>query len=94
MSYKKDYYLRRVMLVQTYDAMYFEKGNQRKCHKSIWRKACALFYLSYSTYMHYLKKETSGVPPITDQEIDLMMDFAARLDANRRKIVRGELPEK
>lgn len=93
MAYKDDYRLRRIMLVQVYDTIYFEKGNQSRCHKRIWQKASAMFCISYPTYLHYLKKNTSDMPPITDREIDILVDFAIRLDLNRRKIVEGRLPE-
>ena len=94
MAYNKDYYLRRVRLVQLYDAVYFEKGNHSRCHKRIWQKADGLFCISYPTYMHYLKVDTSAVPHITSQEIDLLLDFAARLDQHRKRIAEGEFPVK
>lgn len=87
MSNKNDYFLKRVLLVQTYDAIYYEEGNHSKCHKRLWNRACGLFCISYSTYLNYLKRDTSGVPPLNSIEIDTLVDFAAKLDANRRKIL-------
>ena len=44
MSYNNRYQRLRVKSVQIFDRMYYEKENQRKCHKRNWAKmGCFIF---------------------------------------------------
>ena len=70
MSYNNRYQRLRVKSVQIFDRMYYEKENQRKCHKRNWAKmGCFIFGISYDTYLSYLKIDTSDVPALPSRAI-------------------------
>ncbi len=71
MPYNNRYQRLRVKSVQIFDAMYFEKENQRKCHKRNWaRMGCFIFGISYDTYLSYLKIDTSDIPDLPSKAVE------------------------
>ena len=85
MSYNNRYQRLRVKSVQIFDRMYYEKENQRKCHKRNWAKmGCFIFGISYDTYLSYLKIDTSDVPYIPSWAIDELQRMTDELLAREK----------
>lgn len=75
----------RVKSVQIFDAMYFERENQRKCHKRNWaRMGCFIFGISYDTYLSYLKMDTSDISPIPSRAIAELQKMSDKLLLHER----------
>ena len=73
MKYHNRYLKLRKKCVQIFDAMYFEPENHSKCHKRNWeRMGCFVFGISYETYLKYLKSDTSNVPEVPSEAVDMM----------------------
>lgn len=67
------YRILREKCAQIFDSMYYEPENHSKCHKRNWeRMGCFVFGVSYHTYLQYLRTDTSHIPDIPSEAVDMM----------------------
>ena len=79
------YRVLREKCAQIFDSMYYEPENHSKCHKRNWeRMGCFVFGVSYETYLKYLKTDTSGIPDIPSQAVDMMQSLINELLAREK----------
>lgn len=89
MLYNNHYQRLRIKCVQIFAEMYYEKENQRRCHKRNWERiGCFIFGISYETYLAYLKIDTSDIPPIPSKAIEEMQRLIDELLARESRPVR------
>lgn len=92
--YHNSYQRLRVRAVQEFDRMFYEPHNQHRSHKSIWRgMGCFIFGLSYQSYLSYLRKDVSDVPPLPSEALRALERFAARRLAPEGARPRGNAVE-
>lgn len=94
MPYNNHYQRLRIKCVQIFDEMYYEKENQRRCHKRNWeRNGCFIFGISYETYLAYLKVDTSDIPAIPSEAIVQMQRLIDGLLAREHRPVGKAHPQ-
>lgn len=68
--------------IQTLDKLYYERGNQQRCHKQIWRQhGYPLFGLGYGTYMKCLKTDVREIPALKTSTVDTLRRLDTQLGA-------------
>ncbi len=94
------YRILREKCAQIFDSMYYEPENHSKCHKRNWeRMGCFVFGVSYRTYLRYLQTDTSHVPDIPSEAVDMMQELIDELlsrekfPVNLRQRLHGEALE-
>ncbi len=84
MGNKKHYKstLERVKLIKMLTDRYYERGNNARCYKEVWRKYINPIYpMCYRTYLNYLNIDTPPAPLTTQLQLDF---FSERLEKRER----------
>lgn len=64
--------LLRAQAVRRLASVYYEPGNQGRCHKSVWRNYVYPEYgICYRTYLKYVRADDDGDPPPRWLQLDL-----------------------
>ena len=68
MCYSNHHHRFRDKAIQQFDALFYEKGNLRRCHYRIWYDlAHRIWGISYKSYLSALRKDVSDVPDMPPQ---------------------------
>ena len=63
MCYSNHHHRFRDKAIQQFDALFYEKGNLRRCHYRIWYDlAHRIWGISYKSYLSALRKDVSHNP--------------------------------
>ena len=100
MCYSNHHHRFRDKAIQQFDALFYEKGNLRRCHYRIWYDlAHRIWGFSYKSYLSALRKEVSDVPDMPPQASEALKALIGSLLHNapewkrKRYVHRRRLPE-
>ncbi len=80
MSYFNGYQRLRVKAIQQFDAIFYEKGNLRRCHYRIWHDlAQHIWGISYKSYLNTLRKDTSDIPNMPSRAVEAVHKLTTQL---------------
>ena len=79
MCYINHYHRLRVTAIQQFDAIFYEKGNLRRCHYRIWYDlAQHIWGISYKSYLNSLRKDTSDIPDVPSKAVDAVHELVKK----------------
>ena len=100
MCYSNHHHRFRDKAIQQFDALFYEKGNLRRCHYRIWYDlAHRIWGISYKSYLSALRKDVSDVPDMPPQASEALKALIGSLLHNapegkrKRYVHRRRLPE-
>lgn len=63
----------RTKAIQQFDALYFEAGDLRRCHRRIWEDlAHRIWGISYKSYLGELHRDVSDLPDLPSHVLDAL----------------------
>ena len=100
MCYSNHHHRFRDKAIQQFNALFYEKGNLRRCHYRIWYDlAHRIWGISYKSYLSALRKDVSDVPDMPPQASEALKALIGSLLHNapewkrKRYVQRRRLPE-
>lgn len=73
MCYSNHHHRFRDKAIQQFDALFYEKGNLRRCHYRIWYDlARHIWGISYKSYLSALRKDVSDLPDMPPQAFEAL----------------------
>lgn len=86
MSYHNLFRRLRVKSVQTFDALYGERENRKKCSRAVWKRTgLYIFGIAERTYGNYLHEDVSDISPLPSEAVEHLQGLVDELLARERR---------